>query len=384
MAISEINRAMSAMAQPTEFDQSAWKKAFDISNAFNTASNNAINYADNALKHNENLATSDWRTAYKNNGYEQGIKQNGLKTADLQRLYSNALKTDPSLIQATIAQNNFATTGSTIANKEALGQEQLMGLLHQHGFNTDGTAKTLPETWQAMQSAGVDMNNPYVASHFWKAGNQQRQNVQGVLDNVLRNSFGTVTDPLGNVVSTGQIDQNKLGQQLNLAIATGQISQEQADGLIRQLYPKTPNTTSATALPTPMSFVPAIGGFSSQLANLTPENTQTIPYAIGYTPPPFMLQYGAETMPSMPQGEVNDAVQPVPTTALPVEAPLTQAEKEQITLQHLKNWESGGASQYWQNFWAEKKARDLAQAEALEKAIEARKSFYGNGYPLFR
>lgn len=282
MAISDINRAMSAMAQPTEFDQSAWKKAFDIANAFNTASNNAINYADNALKHNENLATSDWRTAYKNNGYEQGIKQNGLKTADLQRLYSNALKTDPSLIQATIAQNNFATTGSTIANKEALGQEQLMGLVNQHGFNADGTAKTLPETWQAMQSAGVDMNNPYVASHFWKAGNQQRQNVQGVLDNVLRNSFGTATDPLGNTVSTGQIDQNRLGQQLNLAIATGQISQEQADGLISQLYPTYPNATSATA---PASYMPAIGWLANQLASFATGNMQVVPYATGYVPP---------------------------------------------------------------------------------------------------
>lgn len=382
MAISDINRAMSAIAQPTEFDQVAWKKAFDIANAFNTNANNAVSYANNLLKHNENLATSDWRTAHTNNGYEQGIKQNNLKTADLQRLYNNAIATDPSLVQATIAQNNFANTGANIANREALGKEQLMRLVNTHGFNEDGTTRTLPEVWQALQAAGVEMKDPYSTSHFWKAGNQQQQNVQGTLDVLLRNSLGTTVDQFGNVVSTGKIDQDKLNQQLNLAIATGKISQEQANGLLDRLYPTAPETMP-TALPTTTSFVPEIGGFSNQLARIGAVNTQTVPYAVGYTPPPFMLQYGIGATPATPHSTLNNVATPMPQETVVaeslVENPLTPAEEEQLTIQALKNWEAGGAKQYWNQFWADKKAMDLARANALKERAYVPK----NGYPLF-
>ena len=66
MAISDINKMMAMYAQPTEFDQNAWKTAFDIANAFTGAENSRTIANENARKHQENLATQDWRVNYAN------------------------------------------------------------------------------------------------------------------------------------------------------------------------------------------------------------------------------------------------------------------------------------------------------------------------------
>lgn len=95
MAISDINKAMALYAQPTEFDQNAWKTAFDIANAFTNAENN--------------------RTV---------AEANKVKTEDLKRLYSNALQTDPSAIQATISENqlNRAKNLNGITEQQGIAQ----------------------------------------------------------------------------------------------------------------------------------------------------------------------------------------------------------------------------------------------------------------------
>lgn len=124
MAISDINKAMALYAQPTQFDQNAWKTAFDIANAFTNAENNRTVANENARKHQENLATSDWRVKFQNNEYQTGIGTNNVKLADLKRLYNNALQTDPSSIAATISQNqlNQAKNLNGITEQQGIAQ----------------------------------------------------------------------------------------------------------------------------------------------------------------------------------------------------------------------------------------------------------------------
>lgn len=231
MAISDINKMMAMYAQPTEFDQNAWKNAFDIANAFTGAENSRTIANENARKHQENLATQDWRVKFQNNAYETGIGTNNVKLADLQRLYSNALQTDPSAIQSTIAQNNFNTTQYKIGEQGILGQDEAAKLVSQYGFNPDGTVRSMPQVYQAVQADGKQVTNPYAFSPFWTASNQERANQQALYQGIANNSMGTTIDAAGNIVSTGQIDPQKLTNNLNMMVATGMMTKEQADNL---------------------------------------------------------------------------------------------------------------------------------------------------------
>lgn len=77
MAISDINKAMGLYAQPSEFDQNAWKTAFDMADRF----------AQTSEKHRanrENLDTSIWRVALQNATNQAGAaeQQNKLTQAN--------------------------------------------------------------------------------------------------------------------------------------------------------------------------------------------------------------------------------------------------------------------------------------------------------------
>lgn len=231
MAISDINKAMALYAQPTEFDQNAWKTAFDIANAFTGAENSRTIANENARKHQENLATSDWRVKFQNNEYQTGIGTNNVKLADLKRLYSNALQTDPSAIQATIAQNNFNTTQYKIGEQGILGQHEAAKLVSQYGFDKNGNAVALPQVFKNATADGYQPTNPYATTSFYQAGNQERAKQQALYQGIANNSMGTTIDAAGNIVSTGQIDPQKLTNNLNMMIATGMITKEQADNL---------------------------------------------------------------------------------------------------------------------------------------------------------
>lgn len=231
MAISDINKMMAMYAQPTEFDQNAWKKAFDIANAFTGAENSRTIANENARKHQENLATQDWRVKFQNNEYETGIGTNNVNLADLQRRYSNALQTDPSSIQSTIAQNNFNTTQYKIGEQGILGQHEAAKLVARYGFDKNGNAVALPQVFKNATADGYNPTNPYATSSFYQAGNQERANQQALSLGIANNSMGTTIDAAGNVVSTGQIDPQKLTNNLNMMVATGMITKEQADNL---------------------------------------------------------------------------------------------------------------------------------------------------------
>lgn len=202
MAISDINKAMALYAQPTQFDQRAWKTAFDIANAFTNAENN--------------------RTV---------AEANKVKAEDLKRLYSNALQTDPSAIQSTIAQNNFNTTQYKIGEQGILGQDEAAKLVARYGFDKNGNAVALPQVFKNATADGYNPTNPYATSSFYQAGNQERANQQALYLGIANNSMGTTIDAAGNVVSTGQIDPQKLTNNLNMMVATGMITKEQADNL---------------------------------------------------------------------------------------------------------------------------------------------------------
>lgn len=89
MSILDINKAMAAYSVPTEFDQNAWKKAFDIANAFTTAENNRATANENQRKYQENLATQDWRVAYSNAQNQAGVSEQQNKLAQAQALSQN-------------------------------------------------------------------------------------------------------------------------------------------------------------------------------------------------------------------------------------------------------------------------------------------------------
>lgn len=147
MAISDINKTMALYAQPTQFDQNAWKTAFDIANAFTNAENNRTVANENARKHQENLATSDWRVKFQNNEYQTGIGTNNVKLADLKRLYNNALQTDPSSIAATISQNQLNQAKNLNGITEQQGIAQWNNLAPELLVDENGRARTAEQVF---------------------------------------------------------------------------------------------------------------------------------------------------------------------------------------------------------------------------------------------
>lgn len=304
MAISDINKMMAMYAQPTEFDQNAWKNAFDIANAFTNAENN--------------------RTV---------AEANKVKTEDLKRLYSNALQTDPSSIQSTIAQNNFNTTQYKIGEQGILGQDEMIKALQSYGINPDGTARTIPEAYAAMQADGKNLVNPYALSNVWQAGNQERANKQALYQNILNNAMETEITPTGERVQTGRINAKLLDQRLNQAVISGAMTKADADALRNRAFPVAPNQAVI-----PVNVLDAVNQVNSMLL---PEKTSI-------QPTPVSQQISK---------------QDVPTPLL------TPEQQRQQLADNLKAWQDGGAEAYWRNYFQGVKndgiARDRAMAEAM-------------------
>lgn len=280
MAISDINKAMAMYAQPTEFDQSAWKTAFDIANAFTSAENNRTTANENARKHQELLDTQAWRTAYTNNQYETGIGKNKIELADLQRTYNNALKTDPSSIQALIAQNNYVTTSSNLARDGLLGQDELIKAIPSYGFNPDGTYRTLPKMHQAMQADGKSLS-PHALISVHQAAGQEQANQQALKQQLIQSSMGSQLMPDGTRVSTGVVEPTMLNANINHMIATGAMTKEQGDALRTSLFPATSTSSTTQMIPAaPMSFTDQL----TQATEAAKARNPVVPYQIGAQP----------------------------------------------------------------------------------------------------
>lgn len=87
MSISTIGQAMGLYAQPSEFDQNAWKQAFDIANGFAESS-------EAQRRNRENLATSEWRVAALNAKNQANIaeSQNQKTLSDAKQGWWNFIK----------------------------------------------------------------------------------------------------------------------------------------------------------------------------------------------------------------------------------------------------------------------------------------------------
>lgn len=285
MAISDITKIMAMYNPPSDFDQDGWKKAFDISNAFAATS-------EKHRANRENLATSDWRVQNMNNGYQTGIEKNNLSIAELQRQYGNALATDPSAIQATIAKNNHAVTGYDMGRDSLQGQQEYLQLKQKYAFNADGSPRTEPEMYQAMLADGVTPQSPYAVSNFWQASNQARGNKQALLDKILQSAEEVIIDPAtGERKRTGSIRQDMLQHGLNNYIATGLLTKGDAEQLTNQLFPFSP---THSLLPAGLSIG---GGLAPQLEKLNhAQPTQVVPYAEGFSPPDQAIPYARSNL----------------------------------------------------------------------------------------
>lgn len=148
MAISDINKTMALYAQPTQFDQNAWKTAFDIANAFTNAENNRIT-----------------------------TEANKVKTEDLKRLYHNALQTDPSAIASTISQNQLNQAKNLNGITEQQGIAQWNSLAPKLLVDENGRVRTAE---QVFNLANQQQNlNPVILQQL--LGNYQKQATEQAL-----------------------------------------------------------------------------------------------------------------------------------------------------------------------------------------------------------
>lgn len=293
MAISDINKAMALYAQPTQFDQSAWKTAFDIANAFTNAENN--------------------RTV---------AEANKVKAEDLKRLYSNALQTDPSAIQSTIAQNNFNTTQYKIGEQGILGQHEAAKLVARYGFDKNGNAVALPETFKNATADGYQPTNPYATTSFYQAGNQERANQQALYQGIINNSMEQTVDPVtGQVVSTGKLDPQRLNRQLDYGIATGLLTKESADRLRSELFPPAQSNHQAVN----------VGTFTQMLSNIGAQPQIISPYRLDAQP-----QQAVSVMPTTVQVSTPPQTPVVALTPEQQKAALVKSLNEQQAQNELR------------------------------------------------
>lgn len=279
MSIADIFKIQQSYNLHNKFnDQTDWQEAFKIANSF----------AETSEKHRanrENLATSDWRVNYQNNAYQTGIQKDDLEVKELARLYGNALKTDPSMIESTIAQNKYNTNQYTIGQKGLLGQDEAASLIAKYGFNPDGSVRTMPQVYQAARADGQQIANPYAISPFWTASNQDRANRQALHQAIIKNSMGETIDSSGIRVSTGKIVPEKLEQELLQNIAMGKMSKEEADALRNAL---TQSSGQTSTMPTvPVRFSPMLPP--------PPVNEVAVPYRLETQPQAVAIPQEANT-----------------------------------------------------------------------------------------
>ncbi|WP_439242486.1 hypothetical protein [Lonepinella sp. BR2474] len=175
MSIADIGKAMAMYAQPTEFDQNAWKQAFDIANAFTATENNRTTADENARKLAENYATQDWR-----------VKASNAQNQDLTNLSGWNIKTRDATgdgkINALNAQNrdltnshdwNVQTRNATqdYKIKEAIANYMLNTKQHQVGLSSINDLEQLNQIKQQAILAGQNPDyayllNPDIAKQF--------------------------------------------------------------------------------------------------------------------------------------------------------------------------------------------------------------------------
>ncbi|THA14890.1 hypothetical protein [Rodentibacter pneumotropicus] len=209
MAISDINKLMAMYTQPTEFDQNAWKTAFDISNAFTNANNNRTSADENARKHRENLATEDWRTAYQKADFLDRTNQANWNIDTRNATQQGAINFTNAQNQANAAaQNNAYTQHNAIADSwrmitdavQANGgrmptQEELFNIARANpNINPALFANVASQyqNWAGNQARMLAPVNPQAASQYNVLG--------GITPNMLDNNGNVVNFNSGEIL----------------------------------------------------------------------------------------------------------------------------------------------------------------------------------------
>ncbi|MDC2824620.1 hypothetical protein PHA51_01015 [Rodentibacter pneumotropicus] len=225
MAISDINKMMAMYTQPTEFDQNAWKTAFDISNAFTNANNDRTLADENARKLRENLATEDWRTAYQKADFldRKNLANWNVTTRDA---------TQQGAIDATKAMNSYNTTQHDVGNKALLGQNELVELRAK--FGKPGESQM--EFYERLPEEVRKTVSPYAYYGFDNAVAQDRARKEALMQGVLQAAEKMSYDPITKErVRSGQYDSNLLDFGLNKLIASGAMNKEEAEALRKKV-----------------------------------------------------------------------------------------------------------------------------------------------------
>lgn len=157
MSISDITKTMALYAPRSEFDQTSWKTAFDIANAFTGVENNRTLANDNIRKLQEMYSTQDSRVAFNNNNYQTGIGRNNINLANTRRLYDNAMQTDPSRISSEIATNNYNVANSNFNRDNVMAKSQLANFYGNNGYDESGRLRT-PEELRTMMNGAPNIN----------------------------------------------------------------------------------------------------------------------------------------------------------------------------------------------------------------------------------
>lgn len=263
MAISDINKLMAMYTQPTEFDQNAWKTAFDISNAFTNANNNRTLADENARKLRENLATEDWRTAYQKADFLDRTNQANWNVTTRDGTQQGA-------INSTNALNSYNTLQYQTGEKALLGQNELLELRAQFGK----PGETQMEFYNRLPEEVRKTVSPYAYYSFDNAAAQDRARKDALMQGVLQSAEKMAYDPLTNErVRTGQYDSNLLDFGLNKLIASGTINKEEAEALRKKVMPV---DLAAYTIPKLDLSVP--------FGQLPQQPQQIVPYALGVMP----------------------------------------------------------------------------------------------------
>lgn len=316
MSISTIGQAMALYAQPSEFDQDAWKQAFDIANGFAESS-------EAQRRNRENLATSEWRVGALNAANQDKINQANwdIKNRDM----LGTQKTGFDLWDYGRRQQN-GDFEDTVKREEYERGKKLSDFILHNAFNEDGTPKTDQEKVIAAQKAFGDDSRAYVASlgyifpqtkfNDWQAREDYQFNQKRIL---------SYEKERADILNSGE-----------------------EPGVLREKL-----IELNSRYPDQLAWIARMYGPQNQGG--TQETTQTGTPEIRYDgQQPAPAQTATPTQTTAP-------VQTTPAETAPAQTsvrPLTQEEQHQKTIDNLRAWGNGGADKFWADLWASMAAKN--------------------------
>lgn len=237
MSVQDIFKIQTAYNQNGTFnDQVDWQDAFKIADGFQksaslgakaqedwrkyyanrdthdtfVAAQNAVNrYTENNANWNTVFNDSTMQNKINYTNWDYGNKQlvGNLNFLDQNRKYENALQTDPSQIQSTIAQNNFNAANYGFQHSQLDGSNQL--LLAQQEMQKQGILPTLENIEAYMKQNPTKFNQHAFGALTQQVVARENQHKKGFSDAVAM-ATEDIIDPLTGQVSGKKINEQKL------------------------------------------------------------------------------------------------------------------------------------------------------------------------------